>query len=285
MTPLPSPECDTRTDTRVPPAPCCPRKLPTAPTLSLNREAWRSEGRGSAGWGGSGGGKELKGLFGSGYHHRQGSASLRPCLPFPLGMLQKRCATSPESGGAITVERIFSAASLGSPSVRLREKPGMSSLFTTETFSIPSPPDKTFSRKRRKKFNAKRRPRTEVSAATKHRARDGHSLARRTSGFATDAPTGTKTKRERERESCTRQEINTLVVLVIRPGDRRSTAKLKACSCPSWYPASTQRCQSVSTRLPCITGKQPARQIQSHATHKECHTPLRGSACKRCRVT
>lgn len=42
----------------------------------------------------------------------------------------------------MTVDRIFSAASLGSPRVFLREKPAISSLLTSETFSMPSPPAK-----------------------------------------------------------------------------------------------------------------------------------------------
>ena len=40
----------------------------------------------------------------------------------------------------MNVDKSFSAASLGLPSVPVREKPPMSSLFTTETFSPPSPP-------------------------------------------------------------------------------------------------------------------------------------------------
>lgn len=147
---------------------------------------------------------------------------------FPLRMLQKRHATSPESGGAITVERIFSAASLGSPSVRLREKPGMSSLFTTEMFSMPSPPDRTF---REEEENNQRRAAKDRGGRqqNKQRARDWTSLR---DDFTTDAPAGTKTGRESERECHAQGRKSHFRVLATRPGDRRSTAKPKDCSCP-----------------------------------------------------
>lgn len=67
----------------------------------------------------------------------------------------------------MTVERSFSAASLGSPRVFRREKPAMSWLLTTETFSMPSPPASVG---RRKKNRVRRGGRAEYS---KPRTREG----------------------------------------------------------------------------------------------------------------